>query len=72
MEAIDGLSFHRRTIDGDRWLEVQTSRSNSGNSDQVWGYGRIDSLLTDRHRSDRRLVPVLEVKEKLSVERRRH
>ena len=40
-EAMDNPSCHRRTVGGDRQLEVQASERNSGNSDQVWGYGRI-------------------------------
>ena len=51
-------------VGGDRRLEVQEYWSNSGNYDQVWGYGRIDGLSTDwwtfqaNYRSDKRLVPV--------------
>jgi len=77
-EAIDGPSFHQRSVDGGRRLEVQASGSNSGNFDQVWGYGRIDGPSTDRRtvmenrHSNQRLVPLPKVEEKLTVERWRH
>ena len=45
-KAIDEPSSHPQTAGGDRRLEVQVSRSNSMNYNNVWGFGKINILST--------------------------